>query len=120
MSNSELSPTLRAALHRKLVADMQLMKLQQDMDTGKRVFSASAMLSALENCDDATGIVWDEVGQALRKHDMVTAETNAPTAQIEVLMPTRSSAILGAMQQRVRQLFIGPSKAPPPLHPNSI
>lgn len=115
MSHSELGPTLLAALHGKLIADMNLLRLQQDMHDAKRAYSASAMLSALEDCDDALENVWREVRQTLQKHAIAEAQPTPITQHVSA----QAGVMIAPSQENVRQLFARPPAVSPPLHSSS-
>ena len=118
MLQSGISPKLLLALNRKLAVDMHLLRLQQDMGNGKQVFSASAMLSALEDCDDAIAAVWLELGQTLRDGVVASAQMDNRPNPIDERVPDQTSAMLAATQQLVRRFFTKTSKAAPPLQPS--
>ena len=114
----EISPKLLLALNWKFTVDMHLLRLQQDMSNGKQVFSASAVLSALEDCDDAIAAVWLELGQTLRNGDTAEAQTDSRPNPIDERVPAQTSAMLAATQQLVRRFFTKTSKAASPLQPS--
>ncbi len=58
MLRSEFCPVLSAAIDVKLSADAELLLLRQEMRDGTVPYSKSAVISAMENCDDALEGVW--------------------------------------------------------------
>jgi hypothetical protein len=106
-------------MHRKLVADMHLLRLQQDMTKGKRVFSASALLSALEDCDEATEVVWHELAHTLRENINVEEQKDEVPRPIVGLTLAQVSATYISRQKRLLQFFHIAPKASPGTYPQA-
>lgn len=58
MLRHEFCPILSAAIDVKLRADAELLLLRQEMRDGTVPYSKSAIISAMEICDDAMEGVW--------------------------------------------------------------
>jgi len=129
MTNIEFSPMLRVALNNKRLADIDLLKLQQEIRNGNRAYTASALLSALEDCDDALEAVWFEARRSVREEGLLETAHHASPGVIQqyVLAETSDQPLDGAMpehsivssaQRLVRELFAKTTRADVP-HQNA-
>ncbi len=64
---NEFCPALNAAIDTKTRADAVLLRLRKDMCAGTTPYSQSALLSAMENCDDAMEGVWESFKNSVKR-----------------------------------------------------
>lgn len=63
---NEFCAALNAAIDTKTRADAALLRLRKDMCAGITPYSQSAILSAMENCDDAMEGVWESFKNSVK------------------------------------------------------
>jgi len=61
MPNRQFDIEVAAALDAKAAADLALIDLRHRVNTGAEPYSASALLSAVERCDQAMHVVWEVI-----------------------------------------------------------
>jgi len=114
MPNTRFHSAVRTALSAKRDADSALLALQQDMREGTQACSISAILSALENCDDALEAAWLEVALAIRNGALVEAIEEEPLPGDPLEHP-----MLAHVRDRLREMFATSPQAAPP-HQNIV
>ncbi len=58
MPTRQFDPAIVAALDAKAVVDLALIELRRAVSAGEIPYSASALLSAVERCDEAMHALW--------------------------------------------------------------
>ena len=113
---TKFCPELSAAIDRKTRTDAALLRLRLDMCAGTIPYSMSAILSAMENCDDAMEAVWLEAGRVVHEEsNPVSKNVYSRTNNRPLYGMLFNNAIVSITQKRIRQFF---TKAPKAIRPH--
>lgn len=67
MSDRQFDPAIVEALDAKAACDLALIELRRAVTAGEKPYSASALLSAVELCDDAMHVLWAAIKPTVLK-----------------------------------------------------
>jgi hypothetical protein len=125
---NEFCPELSDAIDKKTRADAALLCMRRDMCAGAMTYSKSAVLSALEDCDDAMESVWLEMRREIREETLLGAPgetTIASSLPAENVLSRADKSplhgmlfdnpIVSSTHKRLRELF---AKTPKTVRPH--